>query len=252
MAEKTPEPMTPDELWALVLSICDGHTITSDRIPKESLGMVFMPLMLGAFTPPEMPEDSIEPPKPPDAYETPLYPTPPAEPQRSQQDIDTDAKRRALGEDLFRAAWDLDKEEVAELQAQIAALPAVADYEAQHQLNIMAWEAAMEAQAGKNAVKKAAHDAAMQAYKAELVLYEAGQEGREERYKARTKAYVDSLDIGFIYESLDKQLPRSCNGNPCFASFHICPTQTAAKVNLAVQAEMKRRDAANPFKDKDI
>ena len=238
-----------DELKKVVLGIADGHIITSDQVPQNLVGMVFMPLTFGALTPP----DGVVPARPvvPTAEPEPVAPTmpplpappvavaapvPPPYPDDAMADV---RWGRVPEEDVlgpYRAALAAHEVAMAEW-CRTAGDQYERDVES-HRTQCAAIQAEHAAAVAEHAVALTAvrdrNSAAKVAYQTELAAWE----------PAARAVYRDwAYDLGVVYESYDKAGPRGINGYPMFTSLCMLHREDWEVVRAAVIREQKRRES---------
>ena len=243
---------TDEELKELVLDMLGNRIFTSAQVgPHENLGMVFMPLALGAFSVPDaaLPPRPDVPPRPelpeePDLPSQPVqatYPEPPKEIKGNAQEIERIE---------HEIRWDRMKPEaVEEYKAGIEAenKRLIDAHEAEkkeiddrYAAEMAEWQKKVDAiqEAYEDAVKN--FDATVEAWKAENaeVLAE------DEEWKKAHEAWAKEMarNVGIFYEYYDQAGPRSCNGLPMFMSMRILNWGDWERVWKAYEKEAKRRE----------
>jgi hypothetical protein len=236
-----------EELREVVLGIVDSRIVTTDQVPSDLIGMVFMPLMFGAMTPPdgvlpprpEEPEAERMPPPPPTLTlpDAPPEPTPPEPPPYPTEQMELVRWGRLLEEDV---------------------LPPYEDALARHEASLDEWrrntltahEVALDEHRERCRVLTEEHEARMVAHAAACdvvrerttTAYAAYTEAKG-RYDAESKEVYRqwTADVGIVYEYYDKAGPRGINGYPMFTSCRILHREDWDIVRPAVQREYERR-----------
>jgi hypothetical protein len=241
-----------EELRRIVLDLLENRIFTSAQIREhDNIGMVFMPIALGALSVPDaaLPYVAPLPPTPPEPEE-PEMPPRPEEPDAPEPPTLAEPDPKKVEEIEFNIRWDRAKEgdveeylesiQKANEEAQAAHDAAVAAVAPAHEEAVRKWEAECERRRGEHAAAVEAHKAEMDAYHEEnLELIEAW-EAREEFEKEWFMEFASQ--IGIIYEYYDKAGPRSCNGMPMFMSFSILNADDWKRVWEAYSREAKRRE----------
>lgn len=249
MADRHTVPrMSEDDLKQFVLDYLRGMIFCSAQVPKYDLnlmGMIFMPMALGAFTLPEEEAAEGRPVKPEPAPKKPEKPEPPpeiAEPKQTPLiDVEADPRLQELiASNEFRQApisqVNARRQELEERNAEI---------QAENERLMTEWRASTdperkkyraELRAWKKRVKRwqAKADAAA---KAQAEYDEAMAKWQEKWGQIRVEYF---RDIGLIYEYLDKAGPRSINGYPIFFSMRIMHRDDWARAARAIEREQKR------------
>lgn len=238
-----------DELKKVVLGIADGSIITSDQVPQDLVGMVFMPLAFGALSPPEgvVPARPVEPTAEPEPVAPTMPPLPappvavaaPVPPPYPDAGMEQVRWGRVPEEDVlgpYRAALAAHEVAMDEWRRTAGAqyerdLAAYRDdclvAELYHEADLARHAQRIEAVRDRNSAAKAA-------YQAELAAWE----------PAARAVYRDwASDLGVVYESYDKAGPRGINGYPMFTSLCMLHREDWEVVRAAVIREQKRRES---------
>ena len=241
---------TREELKEIVLGICSGEILTFEQVPSEMRHMVFLPMGMGALSPPsELMPLIPDPPKPQEYPPTPNAPTmPPAptaldestkpvEPPYPTEDMDAVRWGRKREEDVlgpYNERMAIYQTQLAQWEQEVKQTHAVAleDHarqcaalETQHQDSLKA-HARMCAQ-----IKKSNEE--------QMAAYEAA--------KAAIKPMADAIvnewasDLGTIYGRMEHALPRGINGYPMFMRITILHKDDWDIVRPAVNRELERR-----------
>lgn len=250
-----------EDLKRFVRDYCDGQILCDHQVREASiLGMVFMPLALGAFSikaPKEgeepSPEYLAEKALTKDIGKEPVLkdpPTPPAKPpyppkpEKPKDWKEPDAEQIKVIEDDIR--WNVSSPERLENYLEEIRLHNVGvDY---HRAQVLLdWEAA-------KTVIDQAHEQALAEHQKVLQ----GQEPARRRFKAKhlkwkqKQARQNTLlggfsqgrmsDLGVIYEEYGKAGPRAVNGYPIFWSFRILNRSDWERARKVIIQEIQRRE----------
>jgi len=217
--------MGDDELKTFVQDYISNAVFTSHDAHVHGctdIGMVFFPLIMGCFEPPEGLFDQPDKPEEPTVVEAPtmcprpyapILPAPVTEAQEALEALESEV------------AYDYaDPKKLKDLQAEV---------EAQTSEDRKEYEAALEAhrlaliehEAECNRIQ-AEHEEAVELYKQAVLGFDKAMEDYEEAeaaYQEKRKAWIKAQtdDIGIVWEYHRKSLPRSINGLPCFMSCRI-------------------------------
>lgn len=237
---------TDDELRADVRGILENQLYPSVSVPPSLVGMVFMPVLLGALAPPDEVRDLVfgglgpkpKEPLPPEAPKKPKLPEAlpfPAEPTLVEVDPEMEFKER----------WsDISPDEMAAHRAEVAQKNAEtqAKYEAElarvtkhnETLNRRATRVCRE-----HAKKLKQHQAAyknwettqLAEYHQKLAAWEALNE----------KLYTGWVqDIGCLIGDMKNTFPRSINGYPMFHAYYVVHKDDWKRIAAAVNRELDR------------
>jgi hypothetical protein len=251
-----------DDLRKFVLACCDGKVWTDQDCRGTDIGMVFMPVVFGALSPPDEILEEVEkklpahpgdkppyPPRPtaPDEPEYPETPERPPEPKWFQEDPErvTDIERKigwqAADEgDLERYRTYIETKNQA-LREDYDVLLGVWEAEceevwAQQETLEQQYEADM-ADYEKNA--EADWKAECEQHEARLMEWRRAKERHDVARGGLGAQYVK--DLGIIWEYVDKAGPRAVNGCPMFFSCHLMNREDWGRAYDAIQREAKRR-----------
>jgi len=261
-------------LKKFVLDYCDGQIYCDHHVPLGTdVGMVFMILALGAFSPQEPDEKSGEPGEPAwhAAQELPRHsPKPESQPKPDPPKRPTDPPRPP---DAVLLTPDPEEEgriadrfpgldgvtDIADLLAEAEGIPdAVFQYREgierkneerlhEHAQKVEAWEKAKAEIASTYADTMAAHEAAMTVWQeGEASLATRLEQWHRDEEIARA-AYagfqeVRLQNLGVIYEHYSKAGPRSVNGQPIFFSCCILSRSDWQRASAAIVRELERRE----------
>ena len=252
---------TPAELKKFVLAYCDGQILCDHQVRDPNLlGVVFMPLVLGAFAIPEPkegetpdpaylvreslrtdigPEPKPEPLPPPPSR--PPYPPEPAKPENWRE---PDPEQIRIIEDDIR--WGVSApERLPNYLEEIRLHNVGVDYH-RHQA-LLDWEAA-------KAKIDVDHLKALEAHKRECQRVHDRNKKVDQALKQWTLAKLRQnalmegfqagrmADLGIIYEDYSKAGPRSVNGYPCFSSFRILSRNDWERARKAIIKELEHRE----------
>ena len=243
---------TDAELKQLVLDMLENRIFTSAQCgPHDNIGMVFMPLALGALSVPDaaLPERPRVPPAP----EMPKEPVMPSEPAprkepRSPEEIKEDPKEIARLDHEVR--WNRLKPEAIELyrhniklqnEGQMAAHQRKLEgLKEGYDRELTEWKERCAKIRADYESEVTSLDDRVKAWETENAEILAEADAWEKLYEDWVKEYRG--DIGIFYEYYDKAMPRSCNGLPCFMSFAILSWGDWERVWKAYEKETKRRE----------
>lgn len=239
--------MDRDGLRRLVNGIVDGSILTSAQVPDSMVGMVFLPVGMGALSPPEdasppRPEDpTLEPepaePTPPVIPDPPPEPVPPSPPPYPAEEMELVRWGRLLEADVLPpyhqalAAYDV---ELAEWRRTALAAHAVAV--AEHADRCRAVD-------DEHTDRLAAHGQTLTGVRARNAEVRRRFDETLARWEADRRAlYLEwYADLGVIYGEMKDALPRGINGYPMFVSMCILHREDWDIVRPAVQREFDRR-----------
>lgn len=249
--------MSPADLKQFVLDMLGGRIFTSAHMsPHEqmNIGMVFMPLALGALTVPEAVLPHVEPlpPSPQEPKKEPHPDKPTHEgiagkvPDPVYEEIDT----KKIAELEFRERWDREPAGAAEVyKAEVAARNAKikAEYDAKMAAIDKSLEEAMRTWAAKCRTIDKAHKKALASWEADMDAWReenaallAAHAAREEVSRTWFTEHVEQ--IGIFWEYLDQAGPRSINGMPMFFSVRIMHKDDWQRAAAAYERERQRMD----------
>lgn len=244
--DKTIHRMDRDELRKLVLGTADGSILTSAQVPPDLVGMVFMPVAMGALSPPEdasppKPEEPklepepAEPPSPtlPDA---PVEPTPPDPPPYPAEEMELVRWGRLLEADVlpqYHEAVAAHEVELAEWRR--TALAAHGDALAE-------WNRTVESMRAAHTETMAAHAEALAAVRARNAEVRRRFDEAMSRWEADRKTLYSEwyADLGVIYAEMRYALPRGINGYPMFTRCGLMHREDWDTVRAAVDREWDR------------
>ena len=259
---KLPVPdSTTEKLREFVRAYCDGLILCDHQVQRQSdLGMVFMPLLFGAFeakAPAEGAEPSLEylaeqslrvdlgekptMPKGPPPPVKPQYPPPPPPPAGRRE---PDPEHVKLIEDDIR--WNVaPPERLTTYLEEIRLHNVGVDYYAAN--DVLNWEAAKTAIDKAHAKALADHEKALvqlhrenDHIKAAIARWEDEQAYRAAQLEGFHQGRM--ADVGTIYEEYSKAAPRSINGLPIFYSFRILSRNDWTRARKAITRELERRE----------
>ncbi len=244
--------LSRDELKEVVLGAVDNRILLSTSVPNELIGLVFMPVALGALLPPDeaLPIERPVPPVmgpipdvPPDPV-LPPRPVPracPTEPPYPEEDLQKAAYGYLLEADVLRK-YDSDMEA--------------------HRQAVREWDAYMliEYEAALGNYRQAVydirrqHDAAVQDARRQAAAVQAEYRQALTRYEEEEARYLELqqaasaewiADVGVLYAYLHEASPRSINGSPIFMGFRILHREDWDIVRPAIDREINRRRDAD-------
>jgi hypothetical protein len=229
----------------MVLDILSGQVLTSRQVSESMVGMVFLPVAMGAVAPPEelrvllmgsaSPPETLDgdPPKP----EFPGYPEvtdPPEKPVLAKLDPQM----------LRDLEWgDVDEEDVEEARVQIKAgnTRLIREWDEAS----MAWHKAQSDRDLERVRIDAEYDAAVGAWQADLIDH-AGQARERLRLHDEWVEKHDRIfsewgaDIGAVTGCMKDSFPRSINGYPMFHAVKIVHKDDWTRIEAAVLREQDR------------
>lgn len=253
--------MTADELLQFVHGYMAGHVYLGVDCGSDA-GLVFMPLMFGAFNLPEgtvhplslwLPKAGDEPkcpsrpaatpqpnrpkrgpkPKPPAAL------TPDPETMRGFDDLSWDDPDAA---DAKRAAYLADhanSTKVLESQWQ----QAVKDWEDDkpYRAKLAAWKEACKAVRDEYALVCKEYDKVVAAWQADHDRWKRESTLEDIAYTVFNSVRLSDLGDVWADTTKDKPMPRCINGKPMFGSMRLISKADLAKARKLIDAEFKRR-----------
>lgn len=235
-----------EKLKDLVRAYIANEVFFSAQLRDPSLlGMVFMPVMFGAFSyPVEKPQGTVKPPAP----VRPVRPT--------KGDVDTGKEGQKLNAEIasttdliaqveFHVRWgEASEDELTELRANLNRLQAQRDelvasattaVERDHRILLDDYLQDLKA------YRKARH-----AWRALVETWEEGEEGlarRLEVWEAGAKVWWETLDqnLGVVYAYHKDALHRGVNGYPMFTSCAVLHKLDWDMVRKAIDRELARQ-----------
>jgi len=265
---------TQEQLKRFILDYCDGRLYCDHQCSNpDIIGMVFLPLSLGAFSPqgpdeekgtegdatwhamqklPPDPGDEPESIPPPPEPPPPEYPAPPPEPSWHQADPEHEKWL------ILQSSPDVRVESIHDLFVEEGVPLAVAEYHESIDLKNDALRAKHEAAVAEHhrlsEVLRTAHEATLAEHEAALVEHREQEDRLAERQAEwrRAKAIHDAArrsftvtrfqNLGVIYEEVSKAGPRSINGQPIFWSLRIINRSDWQRAYVAITRELARRE----------
>lgn len=234
-----------EQLRQFVYDLVDGRVLTSEQVEQSVVSMVFMPLVMGALSPPEFMEerpDLVLPPQPaqPKVFVERALPSPPTPPA-------PEVVPAKLREDYEWGA--IDKEDYDEAVAAVKARNDAAHAEWERN-RYAEWERDLAETKASNAAGKQAHARSMAAHEAAVTAW--GQECARLRteHEARLTAWGSvrkrvlrwwARDLGVIYEHMSAAGPRGINGYPMFMSLRLMHRDDWKLAFDAYEKEVARR-----------
>lgn len=244
---KYPVPRLKEEtMREIVLGIVKGNILTSSQVPESMVRMVFFPLSMGAFRPPEEVVEKVlgsseppevlegEPPKPP-------HPGYPSEPEIPEKPI-----LEKLGDDLVsQVEWgDLEESELHKVGREV---------DKRNREKVQAWERESLnwqtlLEAWKDECEKVDGEYAkiLEGWRASLDQHKDAVEKREDlrnewvaRYNKIFKDWAE--DFGPLYGELKNSFPRSINGYPMFYEVGLLHKEDWTRIRAAVDNELDRQ-----------
>jgi len=239
-------PLSEDRLRQYVLDILSGQVLTSDQVRARDMGMVFMPLIMGALSPPDEvivkhmgsaePPETLDgdPPKP----EHPGYPEGVGEPPT----------KPVLGKIDPQVLRDLDWGEITEVEVDGA--KAIVEAENTRLVRewdaaLMAWDRAIEAEGKVRCEIDATHEAAIEAWEAKLAVHtdrQAERQATHDEWVARFDVVFDEWrnNIAVVAGNVKDTFPRSINGYPMFHAIALIGHDDWKRIRAAVIREQDR------------
>lgn len=239
--------LSQEELRQLVLDLLSGQALSTDQVDTPAVKLVFMPLAMGALSPPEELREALmgstsppetldgDPPKP----EFPGYPQGPGDPP----------EKPVLGKLNPQVLRDLEWGEVDE--DMVAEAQEILDVE--NTRRIQAWEdasrewhEALDAVASGRSRIEAKHDLAVKAWQAALIVHTGRAEARQRLYDEWVERHDRifsrwSEDIGAIVGNMKDTFPRAINGYPMFHAIQTVHKDDWTRVRKAVEREQTRQ-----------
>ena len=238
-------PWQKDELRKLVYDIVDGHALTAEQVPSDLVSMVFMPVLFGALSfpdvlaacpPPVLPSEPLKPASQERAEQEPPAPTPP----------EYHAVSAKVVEDC---EWGmLDKDDLREAKAHVERLNA--PLRLAHEQAVKAWQEECEAVRARNTRAKEKFAAAQAQYEASRAAWQVECERLKQEHALlaaeheQLKKRVFSLwlrDFGTVVGYMSDAGPRAINGYPMFSACRFIRRDEWVKVYEAVNREWERR-----------
>jgi len=270
--------MPKDELRAFVLGVADCQIFTSDHVHNTTdtslLGMIFMPLALGALevdegframlpNQPEGPGDKPETPKlelpdkPENTVREPSYPVEPTEglpsPEVVPQDVLDAVDWGEIGweeVEAYREGRGAYGEKMAQWQAEVW-LPwktTCDDLRAKHQEDIAAYEAQVAAWKAQCQPLREEHEAKLASLQSDMEAWAKADREYRKAYLVWERiigvAYQHHFqNLGVFWEWMKDAGPRSVNGYPIFFSCRIMNRTDWLRARDAIIREQERRES---------
>lgn len=237
--------VTREQLREFVYDLVDGRVLTSEQVAPKDMGMVFMPILFGALSPPEVvggkPDLALSPqPSPPAPFverAVPARPKPPelaVVPEKVRLDYEWSA---------------IDKEDYDEAVARVEAANA-ALLSAWEKDTLDPWEKVERTNVYLNSEDKKAYDKACEDYyalkaawaqecdrlRAEHEVHLAAWEGVSKRVLS-----LWARDLGVVYAHMSEAGARGINGNPMFMSMRLLHLEDWKLAFDAYNKEVARR-----------
>jgi len=236
-----------EELRQLVSDLLSGAAVSSDQVPPNMTGMVFLPVAMGAFQPPEElrkaamgsagPPERLEedPPRP----EHPGYPEGPGDPPEKPM---LDVVNPQLLKDV---EWgEVDDEALMEAQSRLKEA---------NNARIEAWDKATrewdEAQEANDRERRRIDTE----YREALASWEASLDPHKEKVAERKRLHDEWVtkhdrifgrwgeEMGALVGWVKDAFPRGVNGYPMFYSVQVVNNDDWKRVRAALEREQERR-----------
>lgn len=239
-------PRTPrEQLREFVYDLVDGRVLTSEQVEPRDVGMVFMPLAMGALSPPAVLEDKPELTLPPQPAPPPPFvgEVPPERPEIPALAVVPEKVRL----DYEWGAIDkADYDEVAE-QVRKQNIRTVIEWK---KAVLAPWQKGVRLTKKQNREGKEAYDKACEDYytlkaawaqecdrlRAEHEVYFVEWEGVRKRVLS-----LWARDLGVVYEHMSAAGPRAINGYPMFMSLRLMHREDWKLAFDAYKKEVARR-----------
>lgn len=238
-------PRPKEELRKIVYDIVDGHALTAEQVPPDLVGTVFMPVLFGALSfpdvletcpPPVLPSEPLKPALQERDEQEPTAPTPPE-------------YHVVLTKMVEDCEWGLlDKGDLREAEAHVERLNA--PLRLAHEQAVKAWQEECEAVRARNTRAKEDFAAVQAQYEGLRTAWQAECERIKQEHtlllaeQERLKKRVFSLwmrDFGTIVGYMSDAGPRAINGYPMFLACRFLRRDEWVKVYEAVNREWERR-----------
>ena len=239
-------PRTPrEQLRQFVYDLVDGRVLTSEQVEPSLVSMVFMPLAMGALSPPEVLESKPErilpsQPSPPAPFIDGVPPERPASPEL------------AVVPEKVRSDYEwgaIDKADYNEVAEQVRK---------QNIRTVIEWKKAVLApwqkevrltkkrnREGRQAYEKACEDyyTVKAAWAQECDRLQAEHDARFVEWEGVRKRVMAlwARDLGVVYEHMSAAGPRAINGYPMFMSLRLMHREDWKLAFDAYKKEVARR-----------
>lgn len=238
-------PRPKEELRQLVYDIVDGRSFTAEQVPADLVSMVFMPILFGALSPPDVLGEEPVPP---------VLPSAPVAPTRGVGEHEPPAplppEYHAVSAKVVEDFdWGLlDADDLREAKANVEVLNA--PLRLAHAQAVEAWPQECEAVRARNIAREDDFVDAQAQYEAAKAAWEVECARLNQEHALRTagreqlKKRVFSLwmrDFGTIVGDMADAGPRAINGYPILSAFRFIRRDEWAKVYDAVTREWERR-----------
>ena len=234
-----------EQLREFVYDLVDGRVLTSEQVAPKDMGMVFMPILFGALSPPEVvgskPDLALSPqPAPPPPFverAVPARPKPPelaVVPEKVRLDYEWSA---------------IDKEDYDEAVACVEVVN-VALLSAWEKETLDPWKKVERTNSLVNSKRKKAYDKACKNYYAlkaawaqECDRLRAEHEVHLAAWESVSKRVLSlwARDLGVVYAHMSEAGPRGINGNPMFMSMRLLHLEDWKLAFDAYNKEVARR-----------
>lgn len=236
---------TREDLKQFVYDLVDGRVLTSQHVEPSMVGTVFLPLAMGALSPPDVlgeRPDLVLPPQPalPKVFVERALPSPPSPPM-------PEAVPAKLREDYEWGA--IDKEDYDEAVAAVGARNDAA-HAAWERTRYAEWERTLAETKASNAAGKQAHARSMEAHEAAVAAWAQECARLRTEHEARLTEWEGvrkrvlrwwARDLGVIYEQMSAAGPRAVNGYPIFMSLRFMHREDWKLAFDAYEKEVARR-----------
>jgi len=244
--------MSDDELRRFVLDYCSGQLLTNLDVPESMVGIVFLPLSMGAMSLPEeilkeldllisrpgIRPELIAKPHPPTEVELPAKPTPPeiltGDPAQLA-DLEMEINWH-LNQQEFISRRDAYLENLARENTQL---------EQQYQESVKAWELQCQEIRAKNSAQQDAFELEQQRV-AELNSHFEDNLKEWELHKARRQEVERGANIqyfnqvGVISGRCADAFPTGINGLPMFHAIQFVHPEDWKRASAAIKRELER------------
>jgi hypothetical protein len=235
-----------DRMRELVNGVLDGSLITTQQMRAAQVPLSFLPVALGALSPPGelriLLMGSEAPPEEPDPPDEPVPDFQPGARARPEPDplVTVDPVTQSAHEwgDIGDEEWDTHV---------IAVEKTNRDAAIEHRRAVECWERELEGYAASMKAYKADFDRSMAIYKEERGAWEAAtaehKEAEAQWVEVHDRVFERwSEDIGVLVGDTKDAFPRGVNGYPMFHAFSAVHREDWVRIRDAIDREEERRD----------
>ena len=238
--------LTEKTLREVVVGVTNGNILSSSQVPDKMWNLVFMPLAMGAFIPPdELIEEAMGSREPPENLEgEPPKPTHPGYPDEPEPP--TKPTMEKLDSQLLSdVEWGECGEEVLEdatLSLDSRNAKAIKDWTEES----LQWQSELEVWREACLVVDEDYNTEVIEWRESLDNHKGLAEARESQRKAWIAKYDETFkdwtaDFGAVFGYMKDTFPRSVNGYPMFYEVSLVHKEDWDRIMKAVEREWERQ-----------